>query len=358
MCGGVKDAEAVAEDQKVFAKLTFDKGFKIVLGTEGRSEKILIPLLNRLLDLKIVDIQFLQTEKMGLTEEEEASVFDLYCRDEQGRRFLIEMQMCNQPHFNKRSGYYLSLAVLDQAREARKRMKEAGKKWDYDYEPVYVISFLNSRNDISENPDDVRVNPYVSHYITMSVATGKALGDGHNRVFIDLYRFRKGFDECENDLERWLFSIKNMHTLRDFPTGVDGTELKELYYEAKLAAWKPELRTKYERFMANKHDWDVSLQYEKELAREEGLAEGREEGLEIGKAEGMVKGLEEGRAKGRVEGRAEGRAEGRVEGRAEGRVEGRMEGIKENARKMKELGYDLLAIEQITGLSVEEIKGL
>ncbi len=276
--GGVKDAEVDGKDPKVFAKLTFDKGFKIVLGTEGRSERILIPLLNRLLGLKIADLQFLQTEKMGLTEEEEASVFDVYCRDETGRRYLIEMQMCNQPHFNKRSGYYLSLAVLDQAREARRRCKEAGIKWNYDYDPVYVISFLNSKNTISEDPDDPRVNPYVSQYITRSVATGKPLNDDKNRIFIDLHRFVKDFDECENDLERWLFSIKNIHTLKDFPEGVNGTELEELYDEAKLAAWKPDLRTKYERLMANELDREISMEYEKQLAREEGLAEGRAEG--------------------------------------------------------------------------------
>ncbi len=277
--GGVKDAEVDGKDPKVFAKLTFDKGFKIVLGTEGRSERILISLLNRLLDLKIVDLQFLQTEKMGLTEEEEASVFDVYCKDETGRRYLIEMQMCNQPHFNKRSGYYLALAVLDQAREAKRRCKDAGKKWDYDYEPVYVVSFLNSRNDISEDIADPRVNPYISHYITRSIATGKPLKDDKSRVFIDLYRFRKTFEECENDVERWLFSIKYMHQLKEFPKGVGGTELEELYYEAKLAAWNPDLRTKYDRLMATEHDREISLQYEKQLAREEGLAEGRAEGI-------------------------------------------------------------------------------
>ncbi len=285
-----------------------------MLGTEGRSERILIPLLNRILDMKIVDLQFLQTEKMGLTEEEEAAVFDVYCKDELGRRYLIEMQMCNQPHFNKRSGYYMSLAVLDQAREARKRYKKMGKKWNYDYEPVYVISFLNSMNNISEDPDDPRVNPYISEYITRSVATGKVLGDNQNRVFIDLYRFQKEFEECRNDLERWLFSIKNMHTLMNFPAGINGTELEELYDEAKLAAWKPELRTKYERFMATEHDREVSLQYEKELSRAEGLAEGL--------------------------------------------AEGREEGTIQVARKMKELGIEDSLIAQSTGLSIEEVQAL
>ncbi len=230
--GSVKDVEAAAEDSKVFAKLTFDKGFKIVLGTEGRSERLLTSLLNRLLNFRIVDLQFLQTEKLGLTEEDGESVFDVYCKDEYGRRFLVEMQMWNQHYFNKRSSIYLSLAILDQVREAKRRYKKADKKWDYNFESVYVISFLNQKNNISEDPEDPRVNPYISRYITRSIATGKNLEDGTNRIFIDLYRFQKDFEECSTDIERWLYSIKNMHMLKESPTGIDGTELEELYYES------------------------------------------------------------------------------------------------------------------------------
>ncbi len=281
----VKDVDVAAKEPNVFANLTYDKGFKIVLGTEGRSEKILTTLLNHLLKLKIVDLKFLQTEKLGLTEEDGESFFDVYCKDRFGRRFLVEMQMWNQPHFGKRSTLYASLAVLDQVRDARAHQKELGRKWDYDFDPIYVICFMNSKNTISEDPDDTRVDPYVSRYITRSIATGKDLGDEVNRIFVDLHRFRKTFVECANDVERWLFSIKYMHKLSDSPIGIDGTELEELYDEAKLAAWNPELRTKYERYMANKYDYEIGLQYEKELARKEGLEEGRAEG----RAEGMAK---------------------------------------------------------------------
>ncbi len=288
--GGVKDVEAVAEEPKVFARLTFDKGFKIVLGTEGRSEKILMSLLNRLFDFRIVDLQFLQTEKFGLTEEDAKSVFDVYCKDESGRRFLVEMQMWGQPHFDKRSMIYLSLAVMDQVREGKKRCKDMNKKWDYNFESVYVVSFLNQQNNISEDPNDPRVDPYISRYITRSIATGKVLNDGTNRVFIDLHRFRKTFDECTSDIERWLFSIKNMHMLEDSPIGVDGTELEDLYIESRLAAWDPKLRTLYERLMANELDREISMEYEMGLARAAGRAEGRAEG-EIIKATQIAKNM-------------------------------------------------------------------
>lgn len=64
----------------------------------------------------------------------------------------------------------------------------------------------------------------------------------------------------------------------------------------------------------------------------------------------------------RMDGLMEGRMEGRKEGRKEGRMEGRMEGQRsekmENARKMKTYGLALDMIAEITGLSIEEVRGL
>ena len=92
--GRVKDMEVEVQEPKVFANLTYDPGFKIVLGTEGKSERLLMSLLNHILGLKIVNVKYLPTERLGLTEEESKSFFDVYCKDSSGRRYLIEMQMC------------------------------------------------------------------------------------------------------------------------------------------------------------------------------------------------------------------------------------------------------------------------
>ena len=78
--GSVKDAEASGQEPKEFVNLTYDSGFKIVFGTEGKSERLLILLLNRLLGMKIVSVKYLPTERLGLTEDESRSFFDVYCK--------------------------------------------------------------------------------------------------------------------------------------------------------------------------------------------------------------------------------------------------------------------------------------
>ena len=258
--GGIQDAETVELGLKEFANLTRDVGFKIVFGTEGQSENLLMTLLNRLLGLKIVSLKYLPTERLGLTEEESKSLFDVYCKDSNGRRFLIEMQMWTQPYFHKRAVYYSSLSVQDQARIEKDRQKEYGRKWDYYFSPVYQVSFLNFPNTIVESKED-GPNPYISHYVYRSKDTGRELGDDTNIVFIDLHKFRKDFEECSDLCEKWLYSIRNMHLLKTSPAGIKGTELLELNTEAHYAAWSAEKRRRYEELIMNRHDYDVVLQH-------------------------------------------------------------------------------------------------
>lgn len=298
--GGVKDTEVVESETPRFANLTRDAGFKIVFGTEGKSEKLLMALLNTVLGLKIVSLQYLPTERLGLSQEESKSFFDVYCKDSNGRRFLIEMQMWSQHYFHKRAVYYSSLSVQDQARVEKKYQKEElGRSyWNYYFAPVYVVSFLNFPNTIVESKEDSG-NPYISHYVYKSKDTGKELGDETNIVFIDLEKFRKAFDECEDQRERWLYSIRNMHRMTMWPEGIEGTELEVLYQESLYTAWPPEVREIYERNAMNRNDYGNILleRYEDGMAvgMEKGMEKGVDKGIEIAVKKMAESGLDAGR---------------------------------------------------------------
>ena len=91
-----------------------------------------------------------------------------------------------------------------------------------------------------------------------------------------------------------------------------GTELEELYKEAKFAAWPSELRTRYEIYTMNQNDYGNILEEH----------------------------YEDGFAAGHSEGRAEGRAEGQAE----------------TIRKMVAGGVPLEVIANSLGLSIAEVK--
>ena len=59
-----------------------------------------------------------------------------------------------------------------------------------------------------------------------------------------------------------------------------------------------------------------------------------------------------------LEAEIEGRKQGLAQGREEGREEGRKETKHEDARKMKELGVSMEIIQQVSGLTAEEIDAL
>ena len=308
-----------------YADLTLDKGFKIVLGRYG-SEDVLKNLLNRILGTKIVRLEYRNTEHPGMTEDERSSRFDVYCEDEDGICFQVEMQNWSQKFFNKRAVYYSSLVMRDQVAKALREMKRkkntSNGKWDYDFRPLYVLSFLNFKNWTAENIGEKR-NEYISHYRYKDIETGNELGDGTNLVFVDIYGFKKSIEECISLEDIWMYSLKNMFSLDSCPDKIKGTEIEDLYIQSELAKMTTEQRIKYEEDVMTRNDILNSIAEQ----------------------------LEEGRARNM----AEGRAKGMAEGRAEGRVEGRKEAQLEIALKLIKAGMPADKVSEITGISTSEL---
>lgn len=282
-----------------YADLTLDKGFKIVLGRPG-SEDILKNLLNRLLGIGIMHLEYRSSEYPGMTEEDRTSRFDIYCRDKNGSSFIIEMQNWSQKYFNKRAVYYSSLAVQNQAvEEYRRQREELHRDWNYDFRPLYVVSFLNFRNWTLDGCE-MRRNEYIATYRYCDVETGNELNDGTNLVFIDLERFDKTIEACDSLEDMWLYSIKNMSNQTFCPNAVAGTEVEQLFRQAELAKMTEEQRISIEISVMSRNDMLNSFRETLEAAKEEAKAEAIRIGIEEGRAEGLAEGLAEGRAEGEI----------------------------------------------------------
>lgn len=72
--------------------------------------------------------------------------------------------------------------------------------------------------------------------------------------------------------------------------------------ELEQAVDRARLHKEWEVEYMNWRAYEMDLNIDKRIAREEGLQEGREEGLQKGREEGLQKGREEGRQEGRQEG--------------------------------------------------------
>jgi len=108
-----------------YINLFTDFGFKRIFGTE-RNKDLLIDFLNNLLaheTAPIRDLQFMDKERLGKQADERKAIFDLFCENERGEQFIIELQKVEQRHFKDRSLYYASFAIQEQGKK--------GKAWGY-----------------------------------------------------------------------------------------------------------------------------------------------------------------------------------------------------------------------------------
>lgn len=356
------------EHRYKYLNLLNDKIFKIVFGTPGR-EELMIAFLNRvILGPKIKSLKYLNTEHWGPTFEDRGAFFDLLCENEDGEKFVVEIQNYPQEYYNKRSVYYASRVILDQATEENRRQKSEEKYWNYFFKPVYVVSLLNYRIE-HEDPTlrELKSNPYIYRYNFREEETKECLKDGTTLIHVELAEFNKTAKELSGDMDKWLYALKNISKFYERPESLDGPEMDMLYESAKMTSFGSNDLLNIHRCLMNEND---RIMYECQtrerniregreeglkIGREEGLKEGREEGKALGRAEGLAEGLAEGRLEGLAEGRLEGRVEGRAEGRAEGLEEGRRAAKIEMAKALQEAGMTKEQIMSITGLEESDI---
>ena len=76
-----------------YISLLTDFGFKRIFGTDPNKD-LLIDFLNSLFDGEQVvkDVTFLNSEHVGDVHSDRKAIFDVYCENEKGEKFIVEMQ--------------------------------------------------------------------------------------------------------------------------------------------------------------------------------------------------------------------------------------------------------------------------
>ena len=286
-----------------YAFLLADAAFKVVICTP-ENEKLLIEIIELLLPGKhISSISFVNKEFHGLVIEEKSSTFDLLCTDKDtGEEFLVELQNEQKDRFAERIVYYSTFLIREQMTTKIKRIREEmeeqlkrGDKprridtMDYSLRPVYLLCLVDFV--LGHNGDDALEQGYIGRYGILNRRNGETLTDCWNIVFLEMGRMRlrpQDKDKCKTLLERFIFSMKYMHLLKERPDGFDDPLLVDLYKASELAAMTVNRRQNYDKVMTNEIDKMCEISF----ARKEGEAKGKAEGRAEGKAE-MAKALKE-----------------------------------------------------------------
>jgi predicted transposase/invertase (TIGR01784 family) len=279
-----------------------DFGFKRLFGTEMNKE-LLISFLNALFhDKDIRDVSYLNSEQLGDSEDDRRSVFDVYCEDAQGDKFVVEMQNVYQEFFKDRSVYYATIPIRDQ-----------GKKgdWDFELKAVYTVGVLNfCLTDDSEH--------YVHEVKLVDLGTKEVFYDKLTFAYIEIPKFNKDEEHLETMWDKWMFVLRNLSHLMDRPPALQERVFTRLFEQAEIAKLsKTELRN-YTYGMDTLRDY------------KNGLATAKKQGIALGRQEGITLGTEKGIAL----------------------------TSRKIALSLKEMGMSVPDIIKATGLSAEEIKKL
>ena len=273
-----------------------DVGFKRIFGQE-LSKPLLLDFLNSLFEgeKRIVNLTFLDKEQPALFEEDRSLIYDIYCEPDEGEKIIVEMQNKSQPFFKNRSIYYVSESIA--------RQGERGSSWNYELDSVYLVAFLNF------SPLDFK-KQFRTDVVLAEKDTKEQFSDKLRMIYLQLPLFTKEADECENQVERWIYLLKNMETLNRLPWAAQSAVFKKLESIADVGGM-----TRAER-----------LQYDEALKKYRDT---------ISVFEGV-----------------------RLEGRMEGRVEGSLKEKIAIASNLRSMGMSISDISKATGLQEEEIKAL
>ncbi len=279
----------------------------------GQHPHLLKSFLNALLPLKedeyIEELEYLPPEQVPEIPELKNSIVDVKCRDNNGRQFVVEMQMLWTDSFKSRVLFNASKAYV----------RQLGKSRKYEIlQPVYALSLVD---DIFSDEKE----KFYHHYAIVDTEDPESRLDGLEFVFIELPKFKQQTLTDKKMMALWLRFMTEIEDQQE--DGVDKELFEDNNIKEALEILQESAFTKAELEYYDRV-WDA-----------------------IGKERTL---LHERTAKAKIEGHKEGHKEGRKEGIEIGIEKSKIE-IAQNLLQDK---VPLEIIIQSTGLSEEEINRL
>jgi len=231
-----------------------DFGFKKLFGTEVNRD-LLMDFLNELIHGKgkINEVNYLNSEQLGRSEEDRRAVYDIYCKTETGETFIVEMQKAKLNFFKDRSVYYASFPIRDQGMKG---------DWNYQLKAVYTVGVLNFV--FNETRDDKEY--YHSEVQLMDTRKKTVFYDKLTFIYLEMPKFNKRVDELETRFEKWMYVLKNLPKLQELPSQLQERIFEKIFHVAEIAKLNRQEIAEYEDSLKKYRDLYSAI----ETARMEG----------------------------------------------------------------------------------------
>lgn len=246
-----------------------DFGFKKLFGEEPNKD-LLLDFLNELLkeeEGEIKSITYLKNEHLGVGDTDRKAIFDLYCENERGEKFIVELQKSKQNFFKDRTLYYSTFPIQEQAKRA---------DWNYELKAVYTVAIL----DFVFEEDKAERKKYRYNVKLTDIDTCKVFYDKLTFIYFEMPKFGKSVEELETRFDKWLYVLRNLNKLDRIPDRLRERIFERLFEVAEVAKFTREELLSYEDSLKYYRDLKNSL----DTAFEEGKMEG-----EVSKAIEVIK---------------------------------------------------------------------
>ncbi len=246
-----------------------DFGFKKLFGEEVNKD-LLIDFLNSLLyqEHKIIDLTFKKTEYLGASELDRKAIFDLYCQDEKGQRFIVELQKAEQKFFKDRTVYYSTFPIQEQAEKG---------EWNYKLEPVYCIGILDFKFEYDKNVQD----KYLYKVGLSDLETNTLFYDKLFYIYLEVPKFNKSEEELNNNIEKWMYFLRNLSKLNEIPNSLKTEMFIKAFKIAEIANFTDEQKFAYDQSIKYYRDLKNSLEKSFDDGKKEVAKNARRKGLDI-----------------------------------------------------------------------------
>jgi len=255
-----------------------DFGFKKIFGEEA-CKPLLIDFLNALLPElhQITHLSFKNIEHLGQSLADRKAIYDLYCENERGEKFIVELQKAKQNYFRERTIYYSTFPIHEQVEKG---------DWDFNLNAVFCIGILDFTFDDYESEPE---KSEVLHTVKLKDQHGKVFYDKLTYVYVEMPNFKKTEKELNTRLDQWLYFIKHLEDFQQIPHLFKDSVFEQAFEKAELAnfgrlewdSYQASLKT----FRDNKNTFDYAKQMAYEEGKQEGEKKGKQEGIKEGKKE-------------------------------------------------------------------------
>ena len=241
-----------------------DFGFKKIFGEEA-SKLVLIDFLNALLpeQSKIIDITFKNTEQLGQTEFDRKAIFDIYCENENGEKFIVELQKAKQNYFKERTIYYSTFPIQEQSEKG---------EWNYNLKAVYCIGILDFTFDDYENEPE---KSEVVHTIKLKNQHGKTFYEKLTYIYLELPNFKLTEDLLTTRLDKWIYFIKHLEDFQTIPIIFRDEVFSQAFEKAELAKYDEVELSRYQNSLKIYRDNKAVYETAIETAFDNGYKDGQ-----------------------------------------------------------------------------------